>query len=173
MTKSEQRRPMLQDSDWEPVSLVTGFAVAVVMLLVGWLSVAALTGGDGDKSPTAADPARTLADSPGGATSAGPTRQPAGSTRLERCAAAADDVERPLQLAGPALDQRDVHVGAMNKLVAGKITLQQATAFWNQTRVGAYHRIGQFKDAEARLQRQGVDCPAPRLLKQGTSELKA
>ena len=67
------------------------------------------------------------------------------------------------------MDQWNVHIGAMNKLVVGAITLQQATAFWNQTRVGAYDRIGRFQDADAQLERRGVDCPAPRLLGSGAS----
>ena len=52
----------------------------------------------------------------------------------------------------------------MNKLMVGAITLPQATAFWNETRVGAYDRIGRFEDADAQLERRGVDCPAPRRL---------
>jgi hypothetical protein len=160
---------MLEDSEWEPVSLVTGFVIGLVLLGVVALVVVSLTGGsdpggsDKATSHDVPDRAPALVDAPG------TTSQPARASRLQRCTAAADVVEGPLQLAGPALDQWNVHVGAMNKLVVGAITLQQATAFWNQTRRGAYHRIGLFKDAEARLQRRGVDCPAPRLLKPDAS----
>jgi hypothetical protein len=62
------------------------------------------------------------------------------------------------------VSQWEVHVGAMNKLVVGQISLQQAGAFWKQTRVDAYHRINQFERAASRLQEHGVDCPAPSLL---------
>jgi hypothetical protein len=62
----------------------------------------------------------------------------------------------------------------MNKLVAGELTLQQATAFWNQTRVGAQRQIDRFQEAMATLRRQGgVDCPAPTMLSPASSELHA
>ena len=70
----------------------------------------------------------------------------------------------PLGAARPALRQWDVHVDAMNKLVVGEITLQQATTFWNQTRVGAQRNVDRFQKAWSALERTGVDCPAPALL---------
>jgi hypothetical protein len=157
--------------DWEPDvgSLLGGIVVGVVIVGAVWLLASYLSGDVGKETPPAAvEQNALLGDSPSTA-----SRSPA-ATRLQRCATAADDVERPLHEAGPALDQWEVHVGAMNKLVVGAITLPQATAFWNQTRVGAYDRIGRFEDAEARLERRGVDCPALRLLGSGASpELRA
>jgi hypothetical protein len=52
----------------------------------------------------------------------------------------------------------------MNQLVVGEITLQQATTFWNQTRVGAQRNVDRFQKAWTALERTGVDCPAPALL---------
>jgi hypothetical protein len=52
----------------------------------------------------------------------------------------------------------------MNKLVTGVISLRQATKFWNQTRVGARHRVTDFERARAALERHGVDCPSPAML---------
>jgi hypothetical protein len=51
-----------------------------------------------------------------------------------------------------ALAQWRIHVGAMNKLVGGQITLAQANAFWNSTRVGAARRVVRFEQADQRFQ---------------------
>jgi hypothetical protein len=92
------------------------------------------------------------------------TDPPAEATRMERCVSAHDALQAPLEAARPALDQWKVHVGAMNQLVVGEITLRQATAFWNRTRVGAQRRVEAFDAAWAALRRDGVDCPSPRLM---------
>ena len=52
----------------------------------------------------------------------------------------------------------------MNKLVVGEITLQQATRFWERTRVGAQRNVERFRTAWTDLEKDGVDCPAPDLL---------
>jgi hypothetical protein len=153
--------------DWDPHlgSLLAGIAMGVAMLAAIWLFVAFVSGGD-DRvgSPDAVEPSPLIGDTPSTAPQSSDSTGSTDSTGLARCTTAAGLVERPLQLARPALDQWEVHVGAMNKLVVGAITLPQATAFWNQTRVGAYDRIGRFDDAEAELERRGIDCTAPRLL---------
>jgi hypothetical protein len=59
------------------------------------------------------------------------------------------------------MDQWAVHIGAMNKLVVGQISLSQANAFWNQTRVGAKQHVTQFQQAMKEVRRTGVDCPSP------------
>ena len=105
-----------------------------------------------------------------------PVEEPAvptvhGATRLSRCTDAVEELEKPLAAAGPALDQWAVHVGAMNKLVVGEITLQQAMAFWDDTRVGAKRNMARFDDALAALHRHGLDCPDPGLLAPGAKAL--
>jgi hypothetical protein len=82
-----------------------------------------------------------------------------GPTRLQRCASVAEALAVPVRAAGPAMDQWEVHVGAMNKLVVGAISLTQATAFWNQTRVGARNLIADFHQAEKTPAQQDVSCP--------------
>jgi hypothetical protein len=180
MSGNKQGDPMLKDSDWDLVSVLSGIVVGAVLLGAVWLVVAALTGGSssGASTDAATDTGAPPGDAPTGtpAATAGPSSasQPVGSTSLQRCQAAAAAIERPVQLAQPALDQWAVHIGAMNKLVTGAITLPQATAFWNQTRVGAYHRIGRFEAGDRQFERQGADCPRPRLLgSDATPELRA
>lgn len=106
------------------------------------------------------------ADTPTSAPTAAPT-----DTRLSRCTAAAERLEQALDTARPALDQWSVHVGAMNQLVVGEITLQQATQFWNRTRVAARRHVDSFRAAMDGVRRDGVDCPAPGLLAPGAREL--
>jgi hypothetical protein len=100
------------------------------------------------------------------------TPQSVSSARMERCVDAAHALSSPLAAARPALDQWDVHVEAMNKLVVGEITLQQATDFWNDTRLGARRHVDRFRAAWAELRRHGVDCPAPALMAPGKPALR-
>jgi hypothetical protein len=65
-----------------------------------------------------------------------------------------------LNAARPALRQWGVHIGAMNQLVAGKITLAQATAFWDRTRVHAAQRVRAFEAADKLFRSSsGSLCP--------------
>jgi hypothetical protein len=57
-----------------------------------------------------------------------------------------------------------VHVGAMNKLVVGAITLAQAQAFWADTRLAAKQKIHAFRVADDRARSMTVQCPLPRLV---------
>ena len=66
---------------------------------------------------------------------------------------------RPLRAANASLDQWRVHVAAMDKLVAGEITLGQATAFWNRTRVGAKRRLARYDAAVRSLSQVDASCP--------------
>jgi hypothetical protein len=168
----------------ELLALAGTFAVGVVLTLVAVLVWGTFSGDDGDSGPTDASSLASRTEplgsetpgmeTPGDATSepgdAGP-HEHAGTTRLSRCTRAARDIETALNAARPSLDQWAVHVGAMNKLVVGEITLQQATDFWNRTRVGAQRRIAAFRDTAETLRRQGVDCPSPALLAPGARAL--
>jgi hypothetical protein len=66
-----------------------------------------------------------------------------------------------LRAAATAMAQWQVHIGAMNQLVLGVISLQQATQFWNQTRVGAHAHLHAFRVAVAPLKQPSAVCPAP------------
>nr|WP_300049373.1 hypothetical protein [uncultured Nocardioides sp.] len=145
--------------------LALTFLVGTFLGLLGvvlWVSVVDDDGGDASLQASS----RSVADEPEpvpGDGAAAPAQQPA-DTRAARCSEAAAALEAPLGAARPALRQWDVHVDAMNKLVVGEITLQQATAFWNQTRLGAQRNVDRFRKTWTALERTGVDCPAPALL---------
>jgi hypothetical protein len=67
-----------------------------------------------------------------------------------------------LGAAARSIRQWEVHVGAMNQLVAGEITLDQASAFWSRTRIGAQGRVDDFRRAEDDYTAGTHQCPAPR-----------
>ncbi|PVG81613.1 hypothetical protein DDE18_16550 [Nocardioides gansuensis] len=93
-------------------------------------------------------------------------------TRLERCALAAERLDTSLQVAAPAMAQWEVHVGAMNQLVVGAITLKQATDFWESTRVAAERKIGRFQDSLRPVRRAGLDCPVAGRLGHASQKLR-
>jgi hypothetical protein len=95
-------------------------------------------------------------------------------TAVDACRQVVATQRLPLEAAADALGQWEVHVGAMNKLVTGAITLDQATAFWNQTRVGAARRVHTFLDAAAAY-REGTQgsCPSPEGVPASASALHA
>lgn len=142
-----------------------GVAVGAAVLALVWAIVSVMGGGGAQHAPDSSAAARLQSQL---AASASAAAAPAPS-RLQRCAEAAYSLGTPLLAAGPAMDQWEVHIGAMNKLVVGAITLPQATAFWNETRVGAQQRIARFHAAMRRLRGAGVDCPSPRLLAKAAS----
>lgn len=101
-----------------------------------------------------------------GAASSDPTTSGGGNAAaaggyVTRCQRVYDTQTPPLQAADPAMSQWEIHIGAMNKLVTGAISLRQATAFWNQTRVGAKHRLAHYDRAQQRYAQRTVHCPEP------------
>ncbi|GAA1434370.1 hypothetical protein GCM10009641_27490 [Mycobacterium cookii] len=145
-------------------------AVTALLLVLVWTAF----GGDEDDARDAADDAPRAARA-----SVASTPTPLAGTeqgrrsRLARCVRAQEGLQETLATARPALDQWQVHVGAMNKLVVGEITLRQATEFWERTRVGAQRRVGEFDESLAVLRTEGVDCPGPALLARGARALPA
>lgn len=80
---------------------------------------------------------------------------------LNQCRTVYQTQTPPLRAAAAAMAQWQVHIGAMNQLVLGVISLQQATQFWNQTRVGAHAHLHAFRVAVAPLKQPSALCPAP------------
>ena len=84
----------------------------------------------------------------------------AGTTYLERCREVFAAQQAPLRASAGSLSQWEVHIGAMNKLVTGAITLQQATQFWNRTRIGASARLHRAAAARDGFGRRTARCPS-------------
>ena len=155
---------------WRQGLLVGVFVSGVVTGLIVVLAWGGFAGSEGEPAATdGADLAQTseLLDTGAAAT---PARS--GATRLSRCTRAARSLKDPVEAARPAMKQWGVHVDAMNDLVVGEITLQQATEFWESTRVGAQRKVDGFRDAMATLKRQGLDCPSPEILAPGKRALR-
>jgi hypothetical protein len=127
---------------------LAGFALLGLI----WMTVSVVSD-EPPRTDGGASELRQLDQRPAAAAEAEP-----GATPLQRCASMAESLATPVRSAGPAMDQWELHVGAMNKLVAGAISLPQATAFWNQTRVGAKKLIADFHRADRISARQAVSC---------------
>jgi len=151
--------------------LVAAGVVSVLTVLVLVLAWAAFGPDDDAARDASGDPAPT-----GRATvvttSAPPLgKEVGGRSRLGRCVRAQAALRETLEAAQPALEQWEVHVDAMNQLVVGEITLRQATAFWERTRLGAQRRVRDFDESLGALRAEGVDCPGPALLAPGARAL--
>jgi hypothetical protein len=148
-------------------------AVVGIMLALLWIAVVP---DDADRSDVAGPSSAVgMAGGAGGeAASEAPSPGPSAAAqgRLERCVDAEQAVQAPLRAGRPALGQWEVHVGAMNKLVTGAITLQQATEFWDETRVGAQRHVEAFQDAWSSFRQHGVDCVSPALMAPATPALR-
>lgn len=144
-----------------PAFLVGALAGMVALGLI-WATTAVFTGTASNNSTDNGQVARTPATPATGAE----------TSPEDRCRQADAELARPLRAAVPALQQWEIHVGAMNKLVVGVITLQQATAFWQQTRVGAHQRLNRFYAAARGVPLPGVNCPSPGALPQASRELR-
>lgn len=86
----------------------------------------------------------------------------AGARQLQACRTVWQSQSGALTAADRSLAQWRVHVGAMNQLVAGQITLAQAQAFWNRTRVGAAARVAKFEKADGAYADVSRRCPGRR-----------
>jgi hypothetical protein len=124
----------------------TATAAAVVAVLGTAVLATSLVGADrGRRSPTAtaaqADTALLQA--------------------TDRCRAARLQATQDLVAAGGSIQQWRLHIGAMNDLVAGKITLAQATAFWDATKVEGKRTLALWKTVDQHYRAAALTCAAP------------
>lgn len=82
-------------------------------------------------------------------------RQP---SSMAQCRAVFTRQTPALRAAGASLAQWDVHIDAMNKLVAGTITIGQARSFWNKTRIGAQELLTGYDSAAVGLANLDATC---------------
>jgi hypothetical protein len=145
--------------------LVVGIVAGAALMACVWVGWAWTTPDDpGPPQPGVATATKTTTDpddAPAAASDAeDATTMSADATRLERCREVYDAQTGPVEAASRSLDQWEVHIGAMNQLVTGAITLRQANQFWNQTRVGATARLKSFDAAERAFAQRTARCPA-------------
>jgi hypothetical protein len=138
-------------------SFVSGLVVGALALAAIWTAIALAT-------PDATDGPRAVDGAPGGGATVLGTETAAprlAAASGERPCQAVYDAQGPaLRAAATSLRGWRVHVEAMNQLVAGEITLSQASDFWNRTRRQAGDRLAAYDDAAAAYAARTTRCPA-------------
>ena len=129
--------------------MLTALGVIVVLAVVGGLVVVLQgVGGTGDRTSSSATGRHPASATPRPSPiSAANVNRPA----VESCHKLWSMEQRELNVAGPAMSQWQGHIAAMNQLVAGKITLSQALAFWGRTRVRAASHVRAFDRVDRRF----------------------
>lgn len=149
------------DKDFESPggqTFVVGATVGALLVGIVWFALSAVNSGqspDGGRAGPA--PAAMGSEAPSSASPRGPSASP-----QQPCVAVFDAQTEALESAESSMAQWEVHVGAMNQLVTGAITLTQASAFWNQTRVGAQRRLDRFGTAIESYRSREARCPESR-----------
>jgi hypothetical protein len=92
----------------------------------------------------------------------GPTDQGSSPDRLGRCREVFEAQTPPLRAADASLTQWEIHIGAMNKLVTGAITLEQATVFWDETRLSARSLLARHNATMRDYFHRTARCPLTR-----------
>ncbi|MGH3452978.1 MAG: tyrosine-protein kinase family protein [Nocardioidaceae bacterium] len=131
--------------------IATALAVAMVLSTVWWLSY--------DDSSDARNGAVQNPDASLAATASAP--EDAVEAAMAECRSQRKAQSEPLRTAESSLNQWQVHVDAMNQLVAGEITLDQANAFWERSRVRAARKIDRFHSADDAYTAGQYDCRPP------------
>jgi Mrp family chromosome partitioning ATPase len=150
----------LRRHPWSAV-IASALAVAIVVSTMWWLNHDGSTEAhDGpaarDTSPAAAPPSQEIV-----------------AAAMDECRSTWKAQGAPLEAAKKSLQQWQVHVTTMNHLVAGKITLDQASAFWERTRKQAVHRVHRFHNAENAYQAGSHSCRTPDVASTADARLAA
>jgi hypothetical protein len=132
-------------------------AVLTMTMTFSWLSL------EEQRSPRAPD-GETVAIDPSASPPASldtESLQAAVDAAVEECRTVWEAQEQPLHAAAISLAQWQLHVDAMNQLVAGEITFTEATAFWDQTRIQAADKVTAFTEADSDYVAGDPSCPTP------------
>jgi hypothetical protein len=153
--------PMWTDPRWLWAAIAAVCVAALLGNLAVWLLLrdsdggpsstsAGVQGGQVQQSGSGSHPSNSIA----------PTQGPEVKSAVADCRSRWQQQSQPLRAAQSSMHQWRVHIKAMNELVAGNISLAQATTFWNNTRKGAMHRIMRFEQAESRYRTTAPACSA-------------
>jgi Mrp family chromosome partitioning ATPase len=146
---SVDRRGALRRHRWVGV-VAAAAAVALLISAVWWANP------DDDSSKAGQETAAAHDASVAGI--AAPSHDAVAAAMTE-CRSIWNAQTAPLHAAAASLEQWQVHVSAMNQLVAGKITLGQAQAFWERTRVEAAQKVRRFHRADRTFAAGQHSCP--------------
>jgi hypothetical protein len=137
-----------------PLPFVAGAVTGVLLIGLVWI-VASYDPPSVPNSPAGSVGARAVEALP----SVESTQAQPESDRLQSCREVFAGQTKVLRTVPDPLSQWQVHIGAMNKLVTGVISLKQATQFWNQTRVGAAQGLARYQSASHAFAQRTVRCP--------------
>jgi Mrp family chromosome partitioning ATPase len=129
--------------------IAAAVAVALVISTVWWLSY-----DDGSEAGRNPGPDASMA-------ATAPSGQAVLATAKKECRAKWNAQAAPLEAAAASLQQWQMHVATMNQLVAGKITLARANAFWARTRVQAAQKLHRFQSADHTYTTTRHSCHIP------------
>ena len=144
-------KPRWTETDWLWATIAAVCVAGLLGNVAVWLM---LRDSDGDPTSTSAGVQGGHVQLSG---SGGHRQQPEVESAVADCRSRWQQQGQPLRAAQSSMHQWRVHIKAMNELVAGNISLAQATTFWNQTR-GAMHRIMRFEQAESRYKSTAPAC---------------
>lgn len=146
------------DSDsYDLRDFLVGALTGAVLVGFTWLGVSLTSGEDSTTTVSEVDVGDTaeLEDPVASPDRAAPP------SKVEACHDVFEAQRPVLEAAVAPMEQWEVHIGAMNKLVVGAITLRQANQFWNETRVGALRNLETFTAARRDLLDRTYRCPPP------------
>lgn len=152
-----------------PPVILTVVTLAVVAVVGGAVAFTRLNTASSNKAATTQSPGTTRSPGSGQPTSSaslGSGTRPLATARQTRqadlaaCQGYFHQQLSAAQAAAVSLNQWREHIQAMNQLVAGLITLDQATQYWNQTRKGAMHKVAAFERLQQQLTASGCAQPA-------------
>lgn len=151
------------------VRLIVGAVVGALVVAVIWLTWLNLDSRDSADQGSLGN--RTAVQTSGGSSTDGRSSDDEGSDTSSsssdgktsdggaRCEEVFTEQATPLHAAARSLGQWEIHVGAMNQLVAGAISLEEARRYWEQTREGADRRLSAYDSAMEEWRGRGARCP--------------
>jgi hypothetical protein len=87
--------------------------------------------------------------------------QPAMTRALNDCRTVQRHLSPNLVAVDSAVEQWRIHIDAMRDLVAGRITLEEATAFWEATRVQGKRTLAAWQRTDAGYRAARTECAPP------------
>jgi hypothetical protein len=137
---AEQHAPRRRGRIILGITLIVGTVVALLLLLPGRSN----------------DP-----PGPGSRTSARPAPDGTEKIELTHCQKATALANDAIEAADASIDQWELHIDAMNQLVGGEITLDQARKFWAKSKVASKEKARAFRDVDGRHRNSELDCTGP------------
>jgi hypothetical protein len=147
--------------------VVIGLIVGMLVMALIWVAVATR---DGTGTGAAHKPRSPVSNAGATVLHTGASVPVAGAVPadLVACRRVSADIVGPLKAARRTLDRWSVHVGAMNRLMAGKISAAQAKVYWTQSRTGAAADVHRFHVADHRFHHVHAQCPRPTAVSSAT-----